>query len=214
MLILGIDPGLNTTGYGIILKNQNKLKFIEAGFIRTSARDNIKARLLKIYNELSGIVKKYQLDAMVLEKLYAHYKHPLTACLLGHARGIICLVCAQNNIKLFEYAATRTKKAISGRGSASKLQVQHMVLNTLGLKDRAAIPLDITDALSLAIAHSYIARSADLSAFASSYPVQIPSGFYGACKQLGKSESLTLAACVRNQRSSHGHSRGAQFRLS
>ncbi|MDD5005665.1 MAG: crossover junction endodeoxyribonuclease RuvC [Candidatus Omnitrophica bacterium] len=162
MLILGIDPGLNTTGYGIIEENQNNLKFIEAGYIRTQPKDNIEIRLSKIYTDLANIVKRYKLDAIVLEKLYAHYKHPVTACLLGHARGIICLVCAQNNIKLFEYAATRTRKAVLGRGNASKLQTQHMVLNMLGIRDKSKIPLDITDALSLAIAHSYIAKSEKL----------------------------------------------------
>lgn len=162
MLILGIDPGLNTTGYGIIQKNGNDLKFIEAGFIRTTPNEKIESRLAKIYKELIDIVKKYKLDAVILEKLYAHYKHPLTACLLGHARGVICLVCAQYNIKLFEYSATRTKKAILGIGNASKSQIQHMVLNTLGLKDNSKISLDITDALSLAIAHSYIIRNSNL----------------------------------------------------
>lgn len=158
MLILGIDPGLNTTGYGIIEANQNILKFIDAGFIKTSSNDKIETRLAKIYCDLTDIAKKHKFDAIVLEKLYAHYKHPLTACLLGHARGVICLVCAQNNIRLFEYPATRTKKAITGKGSASKLQIQHMVLSILGIKDKSRISLDITDALSLAIAHSYIIR--------------------------------------------------------
>jgi len=158
MLILGIDPGLNTTGYGIIDNSQNKLKFIEAGFIKTSVNDSIENRLLRIHEKLTEIIKRHKLDAVVLEKLYAHYKHPVTACLLGHARGAICLACAQSNIPLFEYAATRTKKAILGRGSASKLQVQQMALNLLSLKGRGDIPLDITDALSLAIAHSYIIK--------------------------------------------------------
>ena len=159
MLILGIDPGLNTTGYGIVQEEHNVLKFVDAGFIKTSPRDNTVTRLLKIYKDLTEIINRFSLDAVVLEKLYAHYKHPLTACLLGHARGIICLVCAQRKVKLFEYAATRTKKAILGKGNASKLQVQHMVLNILGLKEESCISLDITDALSLAIAHNYIRKS-------------------------------------------------------
>jgi len=158
MLILGIDPGLNITGYGIIQTSSGNLEFIEAGYIKTSPNNNTETRLVKIYQDLTKIVERHKLDAIVLEKLYAHYKHPLTACLLGHARGIICLVSAQNNIKLFEYPATRTKKAILGKGSASKLQVQHMVLSVLGLKDKPKISLDISDALSLAIAHSYIAK--------------------------------------------------------
>ena len=165
MLILGIDPGLNTTGYGIINKNQNALKFVDAGFIKTSSKDNTEIRLFKIYRDLLKIVSKYKLDAIVLEKLYAHYKHPLTACLLGHARGVICLVSAQKNIELFEYGATRTKKAILGKGSASKLQIQHMVLNILGMKDETVVSLDITDALSLAIAHSYILKKEEIFKF-------------------------------------------------
>jgi len=156
MLILGIDPGLNTTGYGIIQKDKNNIKIIEAGYIRTSAKESIEKRLLKIYSELTDILKKFKVDAVAVEKLYAHYKHPITACLLGHARGAICLACAQNKIKLFEYAATKIKKALSGRGHASKLQIRYMVLNMLKLKNDDSIPLDVTDALSLAIAHSYL----------------------------------------------------------
>lgn len=156
MRILGIDPGLNTTGYGIIQGSPGGLKLVEAGFIRTSAKDNLEKRLFKIHKELTQIIQKHNPDAVVLEKLYAHYKHPVTASLLGHARGIICLACSQNNAPLFEYAATRTKKAILGRGNASKLQIQQMVLNQLNLREKNSVPLDITDALSLAIAHSYI----------------------------------------------------------
>jgi crossover junction endodeoxyribonuclease RuvC len=165
MLILGIDPGLNTTGYGMIEENHGSLKFIDAGLIKTSADNAIELRLDKIYKDLDKIVKQIRPDAIVLEKLYAHYKHPLTACLLGHARGVICLVSAQNNVKLFEYPATRTKKAILGSGSASKLQIQLMVLNTLGLKNESEISLDITDALSLAIAHSHISKSEKIMKF-------------------------------------------------
>jgi len=158
MLILGIDPGLNTTGFGIIEENNNNLKLIDAGFIKTSPTSNIEKRLLKINNGLNELIKKHNLKAVVLEKLYAHYRHPLTACLLGHARGAICLACAQNNIELFEYGATRIKKAIIGRGNASKLQIQQMALNILNLKESNKIMLDISDALSVAIAHHYIKK--------------------------------------------------------
>ena len=158
MRFLGIDPGLITTGYGIIETHNGHLQFVHAGCISTSSKKSLEARLLKIHSELTQIIKHYSLDAVVLEKLYAHYKHPVTACLLGHARGIICLVCSQNNIALFEYAATRVKKSVVGMGHASKLQIQHMVLRELSLKSSDAIPLDATDALSLAIAHSHIMR--------------------------------------------------------
>jgi len=156
MLIVGIDPGLNTTGYGVIEQQNNQIKLIDAGYIKTSSDNTIEKRLSQIFSNLNDLIKKYSPDAVVLEKLYAHYKHPLTACLLGHARGVICLACAQNNIELFEYSATRIKKSILGSGSGSKLQVQQMVLNILGLKNNNNISLDVTDAISMAIAHSYI----------------------------------------------------------
>ena len=95
---------------------------------------------------------------MVLEKLYAHYRHPTTAYLLGQARGVICFACAKGNVPLVEYAATRVKKAVIGRGSASKYQVQRMVANILNLKSLPKYT-DVTDALALATAHSYIVSS-------------------------------------------------------
>jgi crossover junction endodeoxyribonuclease RuvC len=95
---------------------------------------------------------------MVLEKIYVHYHHQTTAFLLGQARGIICLACAQGNIPLVEYAATRIKKAIVGKGLASKAQVQRMVAKTLRLKSLPRY-MDVTDALALAIAYSNIAKS-------------------------------------------------------
>ena len=157
MLILGIDPGLNITGYGII-EDKNDLKFVDAGYIKTASNQSIEKRLLKIYNSLNELIKKYKLQAIVLEKLYAHYKHPVTACLLGHARGAICLAGAQNNIELFEYGATRIRKAITGKGNSSKLQIQQMALHILDLKPTNKMILDVTDALAVAIAHHYIEK--------------------------------------------------------
>lgn len=155
MRILGIDPALTITGYGLIDAQKNKLSLIEAGVIITSAKQTLEERLKKIYSATRKLISDTKPDALVLEKIYAHYRHPATAYLLGHARGIICLICAQNNIPLIEYAATRVKKAVVGRGLASKQQVQRMVAAMLNLK---ALPryTDVTDALALAIAYSYI----------------------------------------------------------
>ena len=159
MRLLGIDPGLITTGYGIIEAEGNHLRFIHAGYITTSSRQSLEIRLKKIHAGITQLIQEYELDAVILEKLYAHYKHPVTACLLGHARGVICLACAQNKVELFEYAATRMKKAISGKGHATKLQIQHMIHQLLNISTTGKTPLDVTDALSLAIAHSYITRA-------------------------------------------------------
>lgn len=157
MIILGVDPGLNVTGYGLIQTEKNTMIFIDAGFIKTAASSDIQKRLNKIYSELSNLIKRYKPSVLALEKIYSHYRHPATACLLGHVRGIICLLSARQNLALFEYGSTRIKKALLGRGDSSKYQIQRMVQNLLGLKE---IPVreDITDALALAIAYTYISR--------------------------------------------------------
>jgi len=157
MRILGIDPALTVTGYGIIDFKKNRLLLLEAGVVMTSAKQALPQRLDKIYRFISKLILKIKPDVAVLEKLYAHYRHPTTAYLLGQAYGVICLACEKENIPLVEYAATRVKKAVVGSGSASKYQIQRMVASILNL-DRLPKYMDITDALALAIAHSYIAK--------------------------------------------------------
>jgi crossover junction endodeoxyribonuclease RuvC len=157
MRILGVDPALTVTGYGLIDARRNKLFLLEAGVIITSPKQRLPQRLNKIYEGVRNLVLDTRPDALVLEKLYAHYRHPTTAYLLGQARGVICLICAKENIALIEYAATRVKKSIVGEGLASKYQVQRMVASILGLNSLPRYT-DVTDALGLAIAHSYIIR--------------------------------------------------------
>jgi crossover junction endodeoxyribonuclease RuvC len=160
MRILGIDPALTITGYGLIETRKNKLWLVEAGVIKTTPKQSLPERLNKIYSAITKLISDTKPEVLVLEKLYAHYRHPTTAYLLGQARGVICLVCSRQKISLVEYAATRVKKAIVGYGLASKYQVQRMVVDLLNL-DLNHLPkyTDITDALALAITHSYMLRS-------------------------------------------------------
>lgn len=158
MRILGIDPGLNTTGYGVIEGVGFEVSLIEAGFIRTNPKDKLEIRLEKIHRALSKIIAKFKPEVLVLEKLYAHWRHPTTAYVLGHARGAICLSAKENNVDMVEYAATRIKKAVTGRGHASKQQVQRMIQKILDLK-ALPHPVDVSDALALAIGYSYMSRS-------------------------------------------------------
>lgn len=158
MIIVGIDPALAVTGYGVVQVKESAVVLIEAGIIKTSAKDTAAKRLNKIYSEIIKLISDTQADCLVLEKIYSHYKHPATACILGQARGVICLAAANKGIPLFEYGATRVKKAIVGKGLASKAQVQAMIAHTLGLKTLPSY-MDVTDALALAIAHNYISRS-------------------------------------------------------
>ncbi len=157
MIILGIDPALSITGYGVIAVKGSNLALIEAGIIKTSSKDCAAKRLDKIYRGVIKLISDTGAECMVLEKIYSHYAHPATACILGQARGVICLAAATKNIAFFEYAATRIKKSIVGKGLASKAQVQRMVASILGLKS-VPVYTDVTDALALAIAHSYIMK--------------------------------------------------------
>jgi len=158
MRILGIDPGLDTTGYGII--EGSNFKVIEAGVIKTESRTPIQTRLHKIYASLSAIINEYKPGVLVLEKIYSHYQHPTTAILMGHARGAVCLACGIHNIKLVNYPSTRIKKAITGNGQASKHQVQRMVQSLLNLKS-APEPVDVSDALAMAISYCFIEKGQD-----------------------------------------------------
>lgn len=157
MRILGIDPGLNITGYGLIEAKERSFKLVEAGVIRTSSKEGIQNRLLRIYINLIELIDEYHPSVLVIEKLYSHYRHPTTALLMGHARGIICLVSGQKGIPLVSYPATRIKKAVVGKGHASKEQISGMIKSLLGLK-RTPDSRDVTDALAVAISHAYIER--------------------------------------------------------
>lgn len=159
MIILGIDPALTISGYGVIDARNNTLSLLEAGIVTTSPKDNLPHRLGKIYRAITKLILDTKPDCLVLEKIYVHYRHITTAYHLGQARGVICLSCAETNIPLIEYAATRIKKAVVGRGHASKYQVQRMVATALNL-DSLPKYTDVTDALALAIAHSSISKAA------------------------------------------------------
>src|SRR5580698_2682401 len=102
MRILGIDPGLITTGYGVVEIKPNGVKILGAGTIEPDDQAPFAERLLKIHQHITTILQEHHPDVVVLEKLYAHYKHPATAAVLGHARGVICLAAAQQKIKLVE----------------------------------------------------------------------------------------------------------------
>lgn len=156
MRILGVDPGLRVTGYGVIALSSKKgsrpaIELVEAGVVRTHEREGIAERLRKIYKSLSDVVKELKPDVLAIEKLYAHTEHPATSILMGHARGVVCLLAGVHEIPLVNIASTHVKKALTGQGHAGKAQIQRMVQRELGLKDLPEPP-DVADALAVAIA--------------------------------------------------------------
>lgn len=159
MRILGVDPGLGITGYGLIEADKRRFRLLEAGIVRNSARKNLALRLSHIYKGIHGIIREYHPTHLILEELYSHYKHQMTAIAMAHARGVIAL-CAGDftHLELVSYSAKRVKKALTGNGNASKLQVQRMVQSILNLKELPT-PADVGDALALSLAHAYIVSS-------------------------------------------------------
>lgn len=152
MLILGIDPGLETTGYGLIESAGGQHRVVEAGVIRSNTKMSMADRLLEIAGEITAVLEQFSPDGVAVEELYAHYNHPRTAIVMGHARGIVFLRAAEAGVPVFSYAATRIKKSLTGNGRATKQQMQRMVASTLNLK-AVPHPPDAADALAVALCH-------------------------------------------------------------
>jgi len=151
-VILGIDPGLNTTGYGIIEKSPESAPvLVEAGTIRSSAKLPLPDRLCELYDGITEVLDSAGPDLVGLEEIYSHYRHPATAIVMAHARGVLLLAAQQKGVKVRSLPATRIKKIVTGNGRASKEQVNGMVRHLLEIRDEVK-PLDVSDALAAAIA--------------------------------------------------------------
>lgn len=150
MIILGIDPGIADTGFGVIRKEKDgKLSCLGYGSIKTKAKTELPERLMLINKELDKIIKKYKSDLIAVEQLF-FCKNVKTALVVGHARGVILLTAKQNNTSVAEFTPLQIKQAVSTYGKASKMQVQRMVKIILNLKEIPK-PDDAADALAVAI---------------------------------------------------------------
>lgn len=163
MRILGIDPGLQITGYGLIDAKPQTLRpaLVCGGVIRLKPRTSLADRLLELETELESLIEEYKPETCAVEQLYAHYAHPRTAILMGHARGVILLVATRHALRLEQFAANRVKQSVVGHGHASKLQVQRAIQSTWNLKEIPQPP-DVADALAVALCcaqHITLARS-------------------------------------------------------
>jgi len=157
MRILGIDPGLNITGYGVLDIADQQLRLVEAGVVRSRSRGTLAERIHDIHTGVVEVVQALGPSVMALEKLYSHYDRPTTAILMGHARGAICLAAAQGGLEVADYAATQVKKLLTGSGRAPKFQVQQAVQHELNLSSLPE-PADVADALAIAMCHYYLAH--------------------------------------------------------
>jgi len=154
MRIIGIDPGLLRTGWGVIEASGNSRAYVASGVILPSAKLPLAERLGHIFRELSALIDLWQPDQMAIEITFVN-KNPDTSLLLGHARGAAMLAFGIREIPVFEYEATKIKRAISATGHADKDQIARTVYMLMpGARAADPRPADETDALAIALAHS------------------------------------------------------------
>jgi crossover junction endodeoxyribonuclease RuvC len=150
--VLGIDPGLRITGYGAIEVDEKRARLLEAGIVAPDVRSTLEQRLHALHRGMSEVVASTKPDMVVIEELFSAYKNPLTAVLMGHARGVLCLAAAQHGVPVHTMGHSLVKRALTGSGAAKKEQVRSMVIQLLGLA-RVPEPTDVSDALALALAY-------------------------------------------------------------
>lgn len=155
--ILGVDPGLRVTGYAVL---ESGPRIVEAGVIQGGVRGGSKdlaVRIRGIHESLLEVIDLFRPAVVAVEQLYAHYAHPRTAILMGHARGVILLAAALRDLPVVSYNATRVKKTVTGSGRASKEQVQRTIQRELGLAAMPEPP-DVADALAVALCHLHLLK--------------------------------------------------------
>ena len=160
--ILGVDPGLHVTGYGMVeIDDVQCLHLCEAGVIRAVARGDLGNRVKTIFDGITELIEAFRPTVLALEELYSHYQRPRTAILMGHARGVICLAAAQAGIRVVPYGATQVKRILTGSGRAPKSQIQRAVQRELALPSLPNPP-DVADALAIAICHAHLQRKQEM----------------------------------------------------
>ena len=150
MRILGIDPGLQITGYGVIDWKPLRPALVDAGVIRLTPKTPIADRLVELETELDSLFDEHKPDAAAVEQLYSNYAHPRTAILMGHARGVILLVARRRGVRVEEFAANRIKQSLTGHGHAGKEQMQRAIQHQWNLPELPDPP-DVADALAVAL---------------------------------------------------------------
>ncbi|MDH3249128.1 MAG: crossover junction endodeoxyribonuclease RuvC [Acidimicrobiia bacterium] len=151
MFVLGIDPGLTRTGYGVATRAAGRPRAVMAGVIRTSSEDSIELRLATLAHELRAVIEEHRPTAVALETVFTN-RNRQTAISVGRASGVALLVAGEAGVPVTEYTPTAIKLAVTGSGSADKQAMQQMVARRYGLKE-APRPADAADALGIALCH-------------------------------------------------------------
>ena len=158
--VLGVDPGLRTTGYGVIeIGEDGGVRLVEGGVLQPDATLPLERRLVQLHDAMTEVVRLVRPECMVVEELWSAYEHPQTAVLMGHARGVLALAAAAHGVPVHDLAHAAVKRALVGTGAATKAQVKGMVVRLLGLAAPPR-PDDVSDALALALAYGYRMKGA------------------------------------------------------
>lgn len=152
MIILGVDPGLQNTGFAVLEADKNSPEILQFGLIKTSHPQAFDQRLKTIYDRICHIFSQYHFDAVALEEIF-YSRNVKVALKMSHARGVTLLAAANYQIATAEYSAREIKQAVTGNGNASKYQVQQMISRLLNLSSTPSI-FDVTDAMAVAYCHS------------------------------------------------------------
>ena len=160
MKIIGIDPGLVQTGFGIINVNNNQTTLIDYGVIKPTPKDTLANRLFTIFNDVCEIISNYNPQIFAIEEVF-YGKNVKSAMRLGQARGASMVAAASKKIPIYEYSARKVKQSLTGNGNAHKSQVQFMVKAKLQM-DHNPEPMDAADALAVALCHDHQFRMADI----------------------------------------------------
>jgi crossover junction endodeoxyribonuclease RuvC len=159
MIVVGVDPGAGTTGYGVVAHSGGAVSLLECGVIRTDTDQPLAERLRDIYEGVREVLSRHHADAVAVENVF-HGKNARSSLVLGHARGAVLLAAALREVRVAEYTPAEIKVAVTGTGRATKEQVQFMVQQLLRLRTPPA-PADAADGVAVALCHC---NSAALSA--------------------------------------------------
>jgi crossover junction endodeoxyribonuclease RuvC len=162
--IMGVDPGLTLTGYGVVECRSDGVKLIEAGVIRSprAQGQNLPARLECLFDGLREVMDEFHPQTVCLEEVYSHTAYPRTSILMGHARGVICLAAQLSRVPVIHISAKRIKQSVTGNGNASKSQVQRSVQQFFSLV-RMPHPPDVADALAAALCYVNSLRTSSIA---------------------------------------------------
>lgn len=156
MRIMGVDPGLSSTGYAVIDDVGGRQSVVEGGVVRTKPAEPLEHRLHTIYQDIRTVIEQFAPAAMAIEDLHTRYRNLKTAIVMGHARGVVVMAAGEAGIPVFDYEPTRAKKLVTGSGRADKEQVQRAITSQLNLPSVSKNE-HVADAFAIALCHAIIA---------------------------------------------------------